>query len=122
MAALGSILATEASNSVVSHLTRTPLAGRAHTLAQAASNGSIAGALHTVPAHLRGVAAGAARVGYIDGFNSVLLIGAIVALAASVLTFILIRQRDFVDVTHPEAGGEQAPAGADARRVGAATG
>jgi EmrB/QacA subfamily drug resistance transporter len=119
VAALGSILATEASNSVASHLSRTPLAGRAHSLAQAASNGSIAGALHAVPAHLRGVAAGAARAGFIDGLNSVVLIGAVVALAAAVLTFVLIRQRDFVDVTQPNAEDEQAPAPADlARRPG----
>ncbi len=101
VAALGSILASQASSAVVSHLSRTPLAGHAHALAQAVSNGSVLQAMETVPPHLRGLAGGAARGAYIDGLNEVLLIGALIALAAAVFTVILIRQRDFVDVHTP---------------------
>jgi EmrB/QacA subfamily drug resistance transporter len=108
VAALGSILATQASDKVVSHLSRTPLAGRAHALAEAVSNGSVLQAMQTVPAHLRGLAGGAARVAYIDGLNEVLLIGALTALAAAVFTVILIRQRDFVDVHAPAEQSERA--------------
>jgi EmrB/QacA subfamily drug resistance transporter len=103
VAALGSILATQVDRTVISHLSHTPLAGKAHAIAASVSNGSVLQALQTVPAHLRGIAAGAARTGFVDGLNSVILIGAIVAFAAAALTLVLIRQRDFV------AEGAEAP-------------
>jgi hypothetical protein len=109
VAALGSILATEAGNSVVGHLGNGPLAGRAHELAASVSGGSVIQAMHGVPASLRGLAFDAARLGYIDGLNKILLIGAVVALAAAALTFVLIRQRDFVGY----------PTGAEADTAGA---
>jgi EmrB/QacA subfamily drug resistance transporter len=119
VAALGSILATQGSNFVISHLRSTPLVSRAHELAEATSNGSIAPALQAVPAHLRGVAAYTVSAGFIAGLNDILQIGAIVALVAAVLTLILIRQRDFVDVSRAPADGEPAPAPAE---IGAAAG
>ena len=110
VAALGSILATQVSNSVVSKLVGTPLASGSHQLASAISNGSILQAMHGVPAKERAIAALAAKSSFIDGLNSILLIGAIVAFAAAVVTVILIRQRDFVDVQHGQAeGSEPAP-------------
>jgi EmrB/QacA subfamily drug resistance transporter len=102
VAALGSILASRADSTVVTRLAHTPLAGHAHALAASVSNGSVLQAIETVPAHLRGVAAGAAKAGFIDGLNVVILIGAVVAFAASVLTFVLIRQRDFVGAARTE--------------------
>jgi EmrB/QacA subfamily drug resistance transporter len=97
VATLGSILGTRAASAVISHLSQTPLAGQAHALGQAVSNASVAHAIQTVPSHLRGLAAGAAKAGFIDGLNEVLLIGAVIALAAAALTVVLIRQRDFVE-------------------------
>jgi EmrB/QacA subfamily drug resistance transporter len=106
VAALGSILASQAESGVTSDLSGTPLAPHAHALASAVGNGSVLQAIQTVPAHLRGLAAGAAQAGFIDGLNVVLLIGGLVALAAAVLTVILIRQRDFVEAHEAEG---QAP-------------
>jgi EmrB/QacA subfamily drug resistance transporter len=106
VAALGSILASQADSTVVSHLGSTPLSGQAHALAASVSNGSVLQAIATVPAHLRGVAASAAKAGFIDGLNVVLLIGAVIALVAAVLTFILIRQRDFVGLQMQRAEAE----------------
>ncbi|HTX10247.1 MAG TPA: MFS transporter [Solirubrobacteraceae bacterium] len=110
VAALGSILASQADSTVVSHLATTPLAGQAHALAAAVSNGSVLQAMATVPAHLRGAAGGAAKAGFVDGLNVVLLIGAVVSFVAAVLTFVLIRQRDFVGLQdqHAEAESESA--------------
>jgi len=105
VAALGSLLASQAGSSVVSHLSRTPLSAHAHALAQAVSNGSVIQAIQTVPANLRGLAGGAAKAGFIAGLNEVLLVGALVALVAALLTVLLIRQRDFVEAHGPEAGG-----------------
>jgi EmrB/QacA subfamily drug resistance transporter len=112
VAALGSILASQASSSVVSHLQGTPLAGHAHTIAAAVGNGSVIQALQSVPAHVRAIAAGAARAGFVDGLNEVLLIGALTAFAAAVLTFVLIRQRDFVGHGAP---GESEPSRAQSQ-------
>jgi hypothetical protein len=109
VAALGSILATEASNATVSHLTGTPLAGRAHQLAESVGNGSVLQAMQTVPPHLRGIAAGAARTGFVDGLNTILLVGAVVALVAAALTIVLIRQRDFVGHDAPAPGAPAEP-------------
>jgi len=104
----------------VSHLTGTPLAGRAHQLAEAVSNGSASQAIQAVPEQLRAIGAGAARAGYIDGLNDILLVGAVVALIAAALTLVLIRQRDFVGQgaeapgapAQPEADPSQAPVAA----------
>jgi EmrB/QacA subfamily drug resistance transporter len=109
VAALGSIVASQADSAVVAHLSHTPLAGQAHTIAAAVSNGSVLQAIATVPAHLRGIAAGAARAGYVDGLNAVILIGAVIALVAAVLTFVLIRQRDFVGPGAESGGAPPSP-------------
>jgi Na+/melibiose symporter-like transporter len=120
VAALGSILASQASSSVVSHLHGTPLASHAHKLAGAVGNGSVLQALQAVPAHFRGIAASAARAGYIDGLNDVLLIGALTTLAAALLTLALIRQRDFVG--QGAEGGAPAPSPTEAPRPTVAAG
>jgi EmrB/QacA subfamily drug resistance transporter len=121
VAALGSILASQASSSVVSHLRGTPLASHAQALASSVSNGSVLEALQAVPAHLRGVAAVAARAGFVDGLNEIFLLGAITAFAAAALTLLLIRQRDFVG-HGAEEGGPPAPAQSDSPRATVATG
>jgi EmrB/QacA subfamily drug resistance transporter len=122
VAALGSILASQADSSVVAHLSHTPLAAQSHALAQSVSNGSVLQAIQTVPAHLRELAGGAARVGFIAGLNEVLLIGAVISFAAAVLTAILIRQRDFVEAHGPEAGGAPGTAQDPATRETVAAG
>jgi EmrB/QacA subfamily drug resistance transporter len=105
VATLGSILASQASSTTVSHLSGTPLAGRAHELAASVGNGSVLQAMQTVPPQLRGIAAGAAKAGFVDGLNTVLLVGGVIAFVAAALTLVLIRQRDFVDAHGPQAGG-----------------
>jgi hypothetical protein len=40
---------------------------------------------------------GAAQTGFVDGLNLILLVGAGVAFTAAAMTFLLIRERDFVD-------------------------
>ena len=121
VAALGSILASEVSSSVITKLAGGPLASGSHALASSISNGSILQAMHAVPPGLRGLAGAAAKGSFVDGLNTIILIGAAVAFAAGVLTVILIRQRDFVEVHHaqgagtaPEAESETQPATATA--------
>ncbi len=114
VAALGSILASEVSSSVISKLAGTPLASGSHALASSISNGSILQAMHGVAPHLRGIAGAAAKSSFVDGLNTIILIGAIIAFAASVLTLFLIRQRDFVDVHHAQPGDAAPPAASEA--------
>jgi hypothetical protein len=121
VAALGSILASQAGSTTVSHLSDTPLAGRAHELAASVGNGSVLQAMQTVPPQLRGIAAGAAKTGFVDGLNTVLLVGAVIAFLAAALTLVLIRQRDFVG-HGGEAPGAAAPAQEPATRETVATG
>ena len=49
-----------------------------------------------------------ALIGMVDGLDAVLLVGGIMALVASVLTLVLIRPKDFVQVAAREP--EAAPA------------
>jgi EmrB/QacA subfamily drug resistance transporter len=123
VAALGSILASQVSSSVVTKLAHSPLASGSHALASSISNGSILQAMHGVPPHFRELAGAAAKSSFVDGLNTIILIGAIVAFAAAVLTLLLIRQRDFVDVHHAQpAEGPRATAEADAPQATVAAG
>jgi EmrB/QacA subfamily drug resistance transporter len=96
VAGLGTILASHVRGSVVERLDATPLAGHAHSLAQAISTGGAAHAIAATPAPLRGLVATSARSALVGGLNTILLIGAILAFAAAVTSFVLIRERDFV--------------------------
>jgi EmrB/QacA subfamily drug resistance transporter len=110
VAALGSVLASQVHSHVISQLQHGPLAAHAHELASAAGNGQIAAAIQATPAPLRGLAAHAARTGFVDALATLMLIGAIVAFCGAALTFVLIRQRDFVGAEAGAAGGASAGA------------
>jgi EmrB/QacA subfamily drug resistance transporter len=101
IALLGSILSSQLRDSVVATLSHGPLAPQAARLADAVSNGQFREAVASVAPSERGLALGAAANGYASALNDILLIGGIVALAAAVLTAVLIRSRDFV---HAEPG------------------
>jgi hypothetical protein len=102
VAGLGTILASHVRSSVVDGLDRTPLAGHAHAVAHAVSTGSAPEAIAGAPAPLRGLVAGTARSALVDGLNTILLISAIVCFAAAVVSFVLIRERDFVSADEDE--------------------
>jgi hypothetical protein len=52
----------------------------------------------------------AVRTGFTDGLNEILIIGAVVAFAAAVLSLLLIRGRDFVPPPTAPAGPQAEPA------------
>lgn len=106
IAALGSIFATKARHDLVASLSRIPaLAGRAN----AAATALIQGNNPVAAAGARGAQAAAvgraAHAGFVDGFNEILVIGAVLALVSAVLSTVLIRTRDFV----PSGPGARAP-------------
>ena len=110
IAALGTILASHIRSSVFAGLSGTPLAAHAHAIAHAVSNGGAGEAIAGTPAPLRGTVAATARSAFTDGLNTILLIGALVAFAAAVTSFALIRERDFVATGEGAAPGELAVA------------
>jgi EmrB/QacA subfamily drug resistance transporter len=108
VAALGTILASQVRSSVLDGLTGTPLAGHAHALAHSISTGSAPEAIASTPAPLRGLVAFTARSSLVQGMNTILLISAIVAFTAAVVSFVLIRERDFVTAEEGEEPEEPA--------------
>ncbi len=96
IAALGSIFASKVSDTVAGALAGTPLGGRASALGDAVADGAVAQAIASTPASAHRLVAQAANQGFIDGLNSILLIGAVVAFVAGVASLALIRERDFV--------------------------
>jgi EmrB/QacA subfamily drug resistance transporter len=69
-----------------------PLAGN---LAQAAASGNTENALANAPKGTAGFLATASREAFISGLNGTLLVAAAVAFAGAVLSFVLVRSRDF---------------------------
>lgn len=97
IAALGSIFASTLKDTIVTSLSSSPLSSRASEIANAVSGGGGLGATtQSVSGQAREAVSQAAASGFVDGLNLILLIGAIVALTAAVLTLILIRPKDFV--------------------------
>ncbi len=96
IATLGSIFASQLRDSVVGSLAGTPVSGRSHQLADAIASGQVSGAISSVHGPARAAVAHAAQAGFVDGLNSILLIGAIVAFTGAALALTLIRQRDYV--------------------------
>jgi EmrB/QacA subfamily drug resistance transporter len=110
IAGLGTILASHVRGAVLADLSRTALAGHAHSLAHAISTGGAPQAIAGTPAPLRGLVATAARSALTEGLNTITLIGAAVAFTAAVASFVLIRERDFVTTEEGEQPTELAVA------------
>jgi EmrB/QacA subfamily drug resistance transporter len=64
--------------------------------------------------HLHVASRAQLHAGVVDGLNEILLVGAATAFVAAAATFLLVRQRDFVDPAHRASAGEpqSAPAAA----------
>jgi hypothetical protein len=102
VATLGTILVSHVHSSVLTGLQGTPLAGHAHAIAHAVSTGGGADAITSTPPPLRGLVALTARSALVQGLNTIMLISAVVAFAAAVASFVLIRERDFVALDEDE--------------------
>ena len=74
-----------------------PLAAHAHAIA-AGLGGPAAGAQSGLTAAARQSVAAAARAGFADGLNTILLIGAAIAAIAAITSLTLIRGRDFAAI------------------------
>jgi hypothetical protein len=106
IAALGAIFTAQLRHTVESRLAATPLAAHAHAIAAGIGGPKASGAQSGLSVAARHAVAAAARAGFADGLNTILLIGAAVAAVAAVASLILIRGRDFA--AEPAAPGTKA--------------
>jgi Na+/melibiose symporter-like transporter len=75
--------------------------GHPRQLLEAASDGRLGSALSAVPHGARGLVTSATREGFLSGLNSILLIGALVALAGAALALWLVRENQ-IERDQPE--------------------
>jgi hypothetical protein len=68
--------------------------GEARDLVEATSSGTLSQALSSVPPQAREVTRNAAEQGFLHGLNEILLLGALLSFAGSVLALWLVRERD----------------------------
>jgi len=100
IALLGTLFASKISSEVLARTAGVPgLAGKGPQIAHGLQSGEVAQVLRSLPASLRGTAAGISKASFTSGLDHILLIAAVLALASGVLAFGLIRTKDFVQ--HP---------------------
>ncbi|HEY4277160.1 MAG TPA: MFS transporter [Conexibacter sp.] len=94
IAVWGAIFIGRGADKVAELAAGTPLAAgeRPHRLVEAASSGSLDQALTAVPPGSRGLAASAARAGFLSGLNDVLLLGGLLCFAGAALVLWLVRE------------------------------
>ena len=108
IAGLGAVFQHRIQSELAERLAGTPVAGQAGRLAEAAAGGGSQAIARGTPGPGRAAAEEAAKAAFISGFNEILLIAAGIAVAGAVVSFVLVRRRDFV------AAREGAPTAASA--------
>jgi EmrB/QacA subfamily drug resistance transporter len=104
IAVLGALFTAELRHTVTHRLAASPLAAHAQAIAAGIGGSHSTGGSANLPAAVRQLVAGAARAGFIDGLNQILLVGAVIAAVSAVASLALIRGRDFVVEPAAEAG------------------
>lgn len=101
VAVLGSILAAVIGDRFADGLRGGELAGQAGRLSDQVGAGQAAAAVGSAPAQLQSRVDELAVTGFVDGINTLLIIGAAVAFVGGVLALLLIRAKDFVPPQPP---------------------
>jgi hypothetical protein len=81
---------------MVAALSHSPVAAQASTIAHAVSSGAGQQSFGAVPAQARSLVQHAAHHAFISGLNELFVVGAVIAFAGALVSFILVRQSDFV--------------------------
>jgi EmrB/QacA subfamily drug resistance transporter len=97
IAILGTIFINRIESTIIAQLAGTPLAGRSHEIASMAGTGRMTSGISQVPASARQLVQAATKAGFVNGLNLILLISALLTFLAAVMSFFLIRERDFVE-------------------------
>jgi len=96
IAALGSIFATRVSDGISSRLSGGPGSAYSGKVAEAVTGGHLGAVVGHVPARARQQVSAAAVDSFTHALDHIILIAAVVALVAGLVSLVLIRQRDFV--------------------------
>ncbi len=97
IAVLGTIFAGHIRSNVIADLAGTPAAGFSQQIADGVSSGQVQAMIAQVPAAARQAVESAARAGFVDGLNLILLITGLLTFLAAIVSFFLIREKDFVE-------------------------
>ena len=100
IAVFGTLFATRLTHGIITGLRGTSLAGHAHAIATAVSQGQSHQVLAALPPAAQHTAAGVARAAFTSGLNEILIVSGTGALVAAVAATALIRGKDFV-ARHP---------------------
>jgi len=95
IALLGTLFTKRAVSDVTSGLAHTPLVGKSAALGNALKSGQSTAYFKQLPPKDIVLASHVARASFTAGLNEILLVGAVIALASGVLSFVLIRTKDF---------------------------
>ncbi len=96
IAVLGAVFVSHIRSTVVAQLAGTPVAGQAQEIASAAASGRIGQIMGSVPPSARATVAAATKLGFVHGLNLIMVIAAILAFVSAILSFFLVREKDFV--------------------------
>jgi hypothetical protein len=96
IALLGTLFTNRLTSAVTADAAHTPLAPHSAQVASALRGGGAAKMFATVPPQERGTLIEVIRGSYTSALDEILLIAAIISLVAGVLSFFLIRSKDFV--------------------------
>jgi EmrB/QacA subfamily drug resistance transporter len=95
IALLGTLFASKVTGEVVTRLSGTGLAGDAHGIASAVQSGSLASVLQGKSAQDQARVAFVAKAAFTTALNQIILVAALIAIAAGVIAFLTIRNKDF---------------------------
>ena len=96
IALLGTLFSSRLGTAVTSLTASTPLGARAGAITSALKNGEVTQLFHLVPRSQQGALVGVLRGSFTSALDQILLVAAILSFAAAVLSFLLIRSKDFV--------------------------
>jgi EmrB/QacA subfamily drug resistance transporter len=113
IALLGSLFSSRVSSDVLASVPKVAgLSGKGPLIAQAVRSGDVKQVLGPLPGPARDAVAAITKTAFTAGLDRIMLVAAIIAFAAGVLSFALIRSRDFASQR------AAAPAGADQGQPG----
>ena len=96
IALLGSLFASKVTDEVIARAAAIPgLSSHGGQIAAAVKNGQVRQLIASVPGSARPAVAGVTRAAFTSGLNEILLVAAIIALAAGVISLAAIRTKDF---------------------------
>jgi EmrB/QacA subfamily drug resistance transporter len=111
IAVLGTIFVSHIRSNVVADLAGTPAASFSAHIADGIASGQLRTVLTQVPAAARQAVEEAAQAGFVDALNLILMITALLTFLAAIVSFFLIREKDFVEGQGRATQGSEQAAG-----------